>query len=196
MPSTRISLDEARGVLISGGKLGWQKHLDHVAGDITLDTAEKRRLFEYLFSCKANEIEEPTEAIFHGLISAWESGDDPAKTVAKTPAQPTSKETWRLDKIKTYGFGGLNQFGGPAFDIDVNQETWCIEGQNGSGKTSLTSAIIWALTGQVIREHSGLSRNNGERKDVYPISHWLCRWFNFVVLYCADLLYNSINTGD
>lgn len=167
MPSTRISLDEVRGVLISGGKLGWQKHLDHVAGDITLDTAEKRRLFEYLFSCKANEIEEPTEAIFHGLISAWESGDDPAKTIAKTPAQPTSKETWRLDKIKTYGFGGLNQFGGPAFDIDVNQETWCIEGQNGSGKTSLTSAIIWALTGQVIREHSGLSRNNGERKDVY-----------------------------
>lgn len=167
MPSIRISLDEARRALLSGEKLEWEKHLDHSEGDITLDTAVRRRLFEYLFSCEANEIEDPSETIFQGLISVWGSESDPATTSVNAHAQPTSTETWRLDKIKTYGFGGLNQFGGPTFNIEVNQETWCIEGQNGSGKTSLTSAIIWALTGQVIREHSGLSRNKGERKDVY-----------------------------
>lgn len=167
MPNSRISLEDARRILISGKKLEWQKHLNHAAGEITLDTALQRRLFEYLFSCKANEIDEPSETIFQGLIQAWASEADPALAVTNTHTKPAASATWRLDKIKTYGFGGLNQFGGPSFNIDINQETWCLEGQNGSGKTSLTSAIIWALTGQVIREHAGLAKNNGERKDVY-----------------------------
>jgi hypothetical protein len=167
MQNTRISFDEAKKLLISGKKLEWQKHLNHAAGEITLDTAQKRRLFEYLLTCKSNEIEEPTDSIFNGLINAWAAETDPAQTTVNIQTQRATATTWRLDKIKTYGFGGLNQFGGPCFDINVNQESWCIEGQNGSGKTSLTSAIIWALTGQVIREHAGLAKNNGERKDVF-----------------------------
>lgn len=167
MPDTRMSLDNVRRVLISGVALEWQKHLGHAAGNITLDTAERRRLFEYLFSRQASDIEDPTDEIFDGLIRAWGAEGDPANSDAKLSLHPISADTWRLDKIRTYGFGGLNKFGGPQFVIDVNQETWCIEGQNGSGKTSLTSAIIWALTGQVIREHSGLTRSCEVRKNVY-----------------------------
>jgi len=62
---------------------------------------------------------------------------------------------WRLDRIEASGFGGLTLFGGPQFDLRVDSENWCLEGQNGSGKTSLANAILWALTGKRIREQDG-----------------------------------------
>ena len=46
-------------------------------------------------------------------------------------------------------------------------ENWCLEGQNGSGKTSLMSAIIWTLTGKRIREQEGLSDDDGRRAPVF-----------------------------
>jgi len=167
MPSNRVSLQEVIRILISGGKLEWQEHSGHAAGDISLDSAEKRRLFGFFKSRDSSEIEDPSEEIFQGLIDAWQAEDDPAEAIPASTDEALASDQWKLDEIITYGFGGLNQFEGPKFKVKINQETWCIEGQNGSGKTSLTSAIIWALTGQVVREHTGLVQSDGERKPVF-----------------------------
>jgi ABC-type multidrug transport system ATPase subunit len=64
-------------------------------------------------------------------------------------------QSWRLDRIEAFGFGGLTIFGGKPFDLYIGGTNWCLEGQNGSGKTSLVSALLWALTGKRIREHEG-----------------------------------------
>jgi hypothetical protein len=60
----------------------------------------------------------------------------------------------------------LTIFGGKPFDLYVGGNNWCLEGQNGSGKTSLVSAILWALTGKRIRDHEGPVDERGEREDV------------------------------
>jgi AAA domain len=73
--------------------------------------------------------------------------------LAATIRMPASANSvWRsLCNFFLYSFGGNN---------------WCLEGQNGSGKTSLVSAILWALTGKRIREHEGPVDERGEREDV------------------------------
>ena len=68
--------------------------------------------------------------------------------------------------METSGFGGLNQVGGPSFVVPFDEANWCLEGQNGSGKTSLVSALIWALTGFRCRDQDGLHFENGVRVPV------------------------------
>jgi hypothetical protein len=48
----------------------------------------------------------------------------------------------------------------------VDGKNWCLNGQNGSGKTSLASAILWAMTGKRIREQDGPIDEHGERAAV------------------------------
>ena len=109
---------------------------------------------------------EGDEDLFAGLISAWnDSNTDPAADEVEK-AEKSRQGTWRLDRIEAAGFGGLTVFGGPTFDLRVNGENWCLEGQNGSGKTSLASVTLWALTGKRIREHDGPIDERGERSPV------------------------------
>ena len=88
-------------------------------------------------------------------------------TAAK-PAKGTKHTgTWRLARLETSGFGGLNLLNGPDFVLSLNGENWCLEGQNGSGKTSLASAIIWALTGCRCRDQDGIIVDDGRRVPVF-----------------------------
>jgi len=125
------------------------------------------------------------------LIAAWNrEGTDPASEDLPS-ASIAVGDVWRLDRIEASGFGGLTLFGGPQFDLRIDGENWCLEGQNGSGKTSLTSAILWALTGKRIREQDGpvevqCARLPVTNKDGKKIGEW-----PFVASYpssTADLL--------
>lgn len=106
------------------------------------------------------------ERLVDGIIAAWnDTGVDPAE--ARTPETPASSaDVWRLIRIQASGFGGLTLFGGPPFDLRLRARNWCLLGQNGSGKTSLASAILWALTGKAIREQEGPVHEYGERSGV------------------------------
>ena len=62
----------------------------------------------------------------------------------------------RLKKLEAHRFSGLHKFGTPdaAPENYVHEFTSPItlfEGRNGSGKTSLLNAIIWVLTGEILR---------------------------------------------
>jgi hypothetical protein len=100
---------------------------------------------------------------------------DPA---AAKPARATARPgRWRLVRLESAGFGGLNLVDGPNFGLSLNGENWCLEGQNGSGKTSVASAIIWALTGCRCRDQDGLVVDDGRRVPVFndsgvQIGHW------------------------
>jgi hypothetical protein len=62
----------------------------------------------------------------------------------------------RLKKLEAHRFAGLHKFGTPTaapenYVHEFVSPLTLFEGRNGSGKTSLLNAIIWALTGEMLR---------------------------------------------
>jgi len=67
-----------------------------------------------------------------------------------------SKRRLRLAKITAHRFGGLHAYsvGGNTpekFEFEPKADISLFEGWNGSGKTSILNAVIWCLTGQLLR---------------------------------------------
>ncbi len=77
-----------------------------------------------------------------------------ASTTGTAAHSPNRKLTLR--KIEAHRFGGLHAYGTRArapenFLFGPKQSITLFEGWNGSGKTSLLNAVIWCLTGQLLR---------------------------------------------
>lgn len=162
-----ISFGQAKERLLSGSELSWSASGAARSGSITLKESSQRRLFEYLLDADTGEVAEGADTLFAGLIAAWNDEDsDPIPEMPQVNPDVVIGP-WRLDRIETLNFGGLNTYGGPRFVLEIGSEDWCLEGSNGSGKTSLASAIIWALTGYRLREHDGLDLKGGVREPVY-----------------------------
>ena len=162
------SFAEVTQRLLSGKTLAWNSFGGHKSGSVTLGQPGQRRLFAFLLAQESAKVTQGHEDLFSGLIVAWKSEDsDPAsEDIGK--ALSAGCDVWRLDRIEASGFGGLTLFGGAQFDLWINGENWCLEGQNGSGKTSLASAILWALTGKRIREQDGPIDEQGAR---FPVTN-------------------------
>ena len=105
-------------------------------------------------------------------------------TGARTPAASNRRLT--LTRIEAHRFGGLHAYGPvdhppPTFVYEPNAPVTLFEGLNGSGKTSILNAIIWALTGQLLRPQrapeSGADefecRLDGATKNEDPTEHRL-----------------------
>ena len=165
-----LSLSEANQRLLSGDTLSWAKFGSNNAGSVQLATAGARRLLHYLLSCDQTKVAGANETLFDGLAAAWENvAFDPA--AANAASGPTSATgPWRLARLEASGFGGLNVFGGPPFVVEVGCQNWCLEGQNGSGKTALASAIVWALTGYRCCDEEGIGLERGLRTPVHDDS--------------------------
>ena len=74
------------------------------------------------------------------------------------PARPANAKNRRLKlkKLEAHRFAGLHKFGTPDaapanYIHEFTSPLTLFEGRNGSGKTSLINAIIWALTGEMLR---------------------------------------------
>lgn len=161
-----LSFYEAKQQLLAGTPLTWAKFGDHKAGSVHLASAGARRLFHFLLTSEQSKVADAHDSLFDDLVAAWELETfDPA---AETEQSGTAANAgpWRLARIETSGFGGLNQIGGPPFSVPFDGANWCLEGQNGSGKTSLASAIIWAMTGYRCRDPDGLHLEIGLRTPV------------------------------
>jgi AAA domain len=161
-----ISFVEATRCLLGGKPLAWAAFEEQKAGSLRLDTPGQRRLFAFLLSQDRAKVACADEDLFAGIIAAWNDSDiDPAADGASESTE-SAADVWRLYKIESSGFGGLTLFDGPQFVMWVDGKNWCLNGQNGSGKTSLASAILWAMTGKRIREQDGLVDEHGERAAV------------------------------
>jgi hypothetical protein len=162
-----VSLSKAVQTLLSGNVLSWVKFGNYKAGSIQIASPGARRLLHYLLTCDRAKVADAREDLFNGLIAAWQNTPfDPAAAIKPTNAT-THSGTWRLARLESAGFGGLNIVDGPDFVLVLNGENWCLEGQNGSGKTSLASAIIWALTGYRCRDQDGVIVDDGKRIPVF-----------------------------
>ena len=161
-----LSFYEAKQRLLSGVPVTWAKFGDHKAGSVHLASAGARRLFHFLLSCEQDKVVDAHESLFDDLVAAWKLETFDPATETQPSGMAENAGPWRLARIETSGFGGLNQAGGPPFVVPFDEANWCLEGQNGSGKTSLASAIIWAMTGYRCRDEDGLYIETGVRTPV------------------------------
>jgi hypothetical protein len=172
-----VLLSAAVHTLLSGDTLSWAKFGDFKAGNIRLASSGARRLLHFFLSRDKNKVADAKEELFDGLIAAWQNkAFDPATTI-KATTTTTDSRRWRLVRLESSGFGGLNLVDGPNFVLVLDGENWCLEGQNGSGKTSIASAIIWTLTGCRCRDQDGVIVDDGRRVPVFndsgvPIGDW------------------------
>lgn len=79
----------------------------------------------------------------------------PPQSSQQSHNQPTNKRL-RLAKLTAHRFAGLHAYGStdnqPAhFVFQPEKPITLFEGWNGSGKTSIANAMIWCLTGQLLR---------------------------------------------
>ena len=82
---------------------------------------------------------------------------DPPELPSDTAGQLASgTKRLTLRKVQAHRFAGLHKFGKPEaapadFIHDFSESITLFEGRNGSGKTSILNAIIWTLTGELLR---------------------------------------------
>jgi hypothetical protein len=89
------------------------------------------------------------------LVDAIHKQAPELPTLPARPANANSRRL-RLKKLEAHRFAGLHKFGTPDaapqnYTHEFRSSLTLFEGRNGSGKTSLLNAIIWALTGQMLR---------------------------------------------
>ncbi|RAI45382.1 ATP-binding protein [Rhodoplanes roseus] len=133
--------------------------------------------------------------------SAWKAnviaanGEDFVDAVSKPPpelpvlpARPANANSRRLTlkTVEAHRFAGLHKFGTPDaappdYRHDFSSLPTLFEGRNGSGKTSLINAIVWALTGEILRPQREPEKAKDEfecwvqpdREDAEPTAHRL-----------------------
>lgn len=81
---------------------------------------------------------------------------EPPELTATAAARSEVKRRLKLVRLEAHRFGGLHAYGTPNnapenFIFEPSQPITLFEGWNGSGKTSLLNAVIWCLTGQLLR---------------------------------------------
>ncbi len=62
------------------------------------------------------------------------------------------RKSWRVIELKAKNFRGLTAFDGDEFFIKFDGKPFILFGSNGSGKTSILSALAWCFTGMCIKE--------------------------------------------
>ncbi len=113
------------------------------------------------------------------------------KEPPELPALPArlmdaSNRRLRLKKLEAHRFAGLHKFGTPTsaprtYVHEFTSAVTLFEGRNGSGKTSLLNAIIWALTGEMLRPQRepesaedfdcwAISANQGDERTALKLS--------------------------
>lgn len=109
---------------------------------------------------------------------------EPPTLAAQANIAKTSGKTLRLARIVAHRFGGLHAYGDAAgapddFVFEPGKPISLFEGWNGSGKTSIANAVIWCLTGKMLRAQRLPDDGDKEfsctvdREDADPTEHLL-----------------------
>lgn len=120
----------------------------------TLNSDGARAVLSWYFGHKAKWSGRVMEADVDAIVDSTAATPIPIAQTGITSSAPPKRYT--LLSIQAHQFGGLHHPGtasGKPEDFVFNFETGVtlFEGFNGCGKTSLLNAIIWALTGEVLR---------------------------------------------
>ncbi len=163
----RSTPKEIQLLLLYGSELKWIDPSTNIESKIKLDNPLARRLAQYIFSSTTRDVTQLDQNFLNGLKEAFQSESDPAKEIEIYDQSSKSDRCWVLHSICTENYGGINKFSGEKFSYTFDGETTCIDGQNGSGKTSFVSAIIWCLTGYIYKDQLGVVNCNYEEAQIF-----------------------------
>jgi len=163
----RLTKSEIDQELLKGAALPWSDGAKSVT--LQLATPVQRRLFKFLNGSGTRTVKNIQESFITALHAAFDAAEDPAKDVPPPPPGPPVPGPWRLTRIRTEGFGGINTWKGKPFEYDIDREGLYLDGPNGAGKSSLIGAIIWGLTGDRPRD-TGVNIEATSRQDVFNSS--------------------------
>ncbi len=144
------TLDSLCADLISARAVGVGK--DDAPFALNSDAA--RAVLNWYFGHKAKWAGRVMEADVDAIVDSTATAPNPIAQTAV--ASSTAAKRYTLVSIQAHQFGGLHHAGtaaGKPADFNFNFDTGVtlFEGFNGCGKTSLLNAIIWTLTGEVLR---------------------------------------------
>lgn len=99
--------------------------------------------------------------------------EPPAKAAAAVAAQGL-KPVYALKRVRAHRFAGIHLFGTTTeapedFDHEISSGINLFEGFNGAGKTSLLNAIVWCLTGMLLRPQRAPEK--GEQEFEFDLVH-------------------------
>ena len=148
----RLTRTQIEADLLAGKSVPWMG-ANGKPTYLQLETPAQRRLYAFLAGSQVRTGKDlPTEFI-DGLWAAFSEGDDPAaQDIASEEGQTAKAAAWRIKHLQTKNFGGIDSWNGPGFSWNLGSESWRLEGENGSGKSSLLSAIVFAFTGKRPRD--------------------------------------------
>ena len=120
----------------------------------SLDKEKSRAVLAWYFKNRAKWAGSVTIPDAEAIVDAAKT-KPPAMAETKAPAEQ-KKRSLTLVKVEAHRFGGLHASsdgGRPpeSFIFEPVKPITLLEGWNGSGKTSVLNAIIWCLTGQLLR---------------------------------------------
>ncbi|MGU3317492.1 ATP-binding protein [Sphingomonas sp. M6A6_1c] len=148
-PLHLLTIDVALADLISGRKIG----LD-TAETFGIPSVEARSILDWYRRHRpkwaGNLHAVDGEAIVDSIAAP------PAALAAATSTVAGTRPLLRLARIVAHRFAGLHAYAEdgaapPPFVFEPDRPITLFEGWNGSGKTSLANAMIWCLTGQILR---------------------------------------------
>ncbi len=144
------TLDSLCADLISARAVGVGKN----DTPFSLNSDAARAVLNWYFGHKAKWTGRVMEADVDAIVDSTASAPNPIAQTAV--ASPAAAKRYTLVSIQAHQFGGLHHPGtaaGKPADFVFNFDTGAtlFEGFNGCGKTSLLNAIIWTLTGEVLR---------------------------------------------
>lgn len=104
--------------------------------------------------------------VIQGIIDSLDTEAPSLKPAASTSASG-EKKLLTLVKIEAHRFAGISSYGtqhnAPEnFIFEPGKAITMFEGPNGSGKTSLVNAVVWCLTGEIIRPQRQPERGDEE----------------------------------
>lgn len=119
------------------------------------ESAETRSVFEWYRRNRAKWAQNNTKVDVESIVDQFEHDPPVLPPIAVSTTSGTPR-VWQLRSVRAHRFAGIHLFRSlrnPPEDFEYTLETplSIVEGKNGSGKTSLLSAVTWCLTGHVYR---------------------------------------------
>jgi hypothetical protein len=145
------TLDSLISDLVSG------RPIQTAAGELfsLQDDQSRSALNWYLEKGPSSWTANVTPVLGKELVDAVQKAPPELPSLATRPENANTRRL-RLRKLEAHRFAGLHKFGTPEnsppnYIMEFASPLTLFEGRNGSGKTSLLNAIIWALTGDILR---------------------------------------------
>lgn len=155
------TLDSLCADLISGRPVGVGEH----DSPFLLESDAARSVLHWYFSHKGKWASNVLTPDVEAIVDA--AAKQPETLPAATSNTGGPAQRYTLVSMRAHQFGGLHQAGSSTskpddFYFEFSPQANLFEGFNGSGKTSLINAIVWALTGEILRPQRSPESGNKE----------------------------------